>query len=429
MKNTITLLLLAVMVSLFIPADAAAQRRSRPQPQQRAVIDSSANPDAGKPQEAQSVYAYAVLIGVNKYRQPDSDNELEFPSLKCCVNDMSALRAALVKAKFAKEQDITLLSDDSDGLHKPTTANIQRCLNEVNAKAKPGDIVLVAFSGHGIALPVTKNGVTTFQSYLCPADTKIVYDGDNKEWNTGGNLIPIKELFDSSVEKEEVFKIAILDACRNTAPTIDGDIVKTANHTAAVPDELLVAQRSVKFRGGAIVNPENVAFAEEDLMSLDNLVRFSSCRKGQQSLEDKKEGHGIFTKFVLEALRGKADEQTVTDGNGKKTVSNGDGEINFFELTDYVTRNTQGYVKEQYGGEFVQKPSMSASETSAAVVMGYTGATRENIDLDNRRTMLAKKQSVERLEQLQRAKSIVDKARQFGAPIPAIPAIPGLGRW
>jgi uncharacterized caspase-like protein len=422
MKNTFALLSLAVTASLLIPADAVAQRWSRPQPQQRSVIDAPAHPDADQPKETKSVYAYAVLIGINQYRTSESDNELEFPSLNCCVSDMTALRGALVDAKFAKKEDITLLSDN-----EATAANIRRCLDKVNAKAKPGDIVLVAFSGHGIALPVTKNGITTFQSYLCPADTKIVYDGDNKEWNTGGNLIPIKELFDPSADKEEVFKIAILDACRNTAPKVDGDIVKTANHTAAVPDERLVAQRSVKFRGGIIAHPENVAFAEEDLMSFDNLVRFSSCRKGQQSLEDKKEGHGVFTKFVLEALSGKADEQTVTvDANGRKTVSNGDGEINFFELTDYVTRKTQDYVKEQYGEKFAQKPSMSASETSAAIIMGYTGETRKNIDLDNRGTILAKKQSVGRLEQLQRVQSIVDTARGFGAPIPSIP---GLGRW
>ncbi|MDR3108150.1 MAG: caspase family protein, partial [Planctomycetaceae bacterium] len=121
-------------------------------------------------------------------------------------------------------------------------------------------------------------------------------------------------------DKEEVFKIAILDACRNTAPKVDGDIVKTADHTADVPDERLVARRSVKFRGGVITNPENVAFAEEDLMSFDKLVRFSSCRKGQQSLEDGKAGHGIFTKFVLEALSGKADEQTELDAKGNEIV-------------------------------------------------------------------------------------------------------------
>jgi hypothetical protein len=242
-------------------------------------------------------------------------------------------------------------------------------------------------------------------------------------------LIPIKELFDLSVDEEEVFKIAILDACRNTAPKIDGDIVKTADHTAAVPDERLVAQKSVKFRGGVITNTENVAFVEEDLMSFDNLVRFSSCRKGQQSLEDGKAGHGIFTKFVLEALSGKADKQTELDAKGNEIVIKGDGEINFFELTDYVIRKTRDYVKEQYGGKFAQKPSMSASETSTAVIMGYTGETRKNIDLDKRGTMLAQKQSVGRLEQLQRAQSIVNTARQFGAPIPSIPSIPGLGRW
>jgi hypothetical protein len=406
MKNTIALLLLAVAVSLFISADAVAQVWRRSPPQQRSVIDSPDTPAVSvtdKPTETKSVYAYAVLIGINQYRKPESGNELEFPSLNCCVNNMTALRNALVKAKFAKEQDITLLSDDDkNSLYKPTAANIQRCLKEVNAKANPSDIVLVAFSGHGIALPVTRNGVTTFQSYLCPSDTKIVYDEDNKEWNTGGNLIPIKELFDPSAEKEEVFKIAILDACRNTAPKIDGDIVKSANHTAAVPDESLVAQRSVKFRGGVITDPENVAFAEEDLMSFDNLVRFSSCRKGQQSLEDGKAGHGIFTKFVLEALDGKADEQTVTvDNAGKTTVSNGDGEINFFELTDYVTRKTQDYVKGQYGGKFTQKPSMSASETSTAVIMGYTEVTRDKIDLDkqyNEIMLRSKKNEVEKVQ-------------------------------
>jgi uncharacterized caspase-like protein len=406
MKNTIALLLLAVTVSLFIPADAVAQKGriidtvkqlgSSPSPNEKPVVNALTNSDANrkdidsraKPDADQSTkYAYAVLIGVNQYRTPG------FKPLTCCVNDMKALRNALVKAQFAKEQDIALLCDESDDAHKPTAENIRKHLDEVNAKAKPGDMVLVAFSGHGIALPMTTDNVTTFQSYLCPADAEIVYDGKKKEWNTGGTLIPIKELFDPAPAKAEVFKIAILDACRNAALIMDGNTVKSVNHTAAVPEEL--AQKSVESRTRIETELENalledVVFNENDLMSFDNLFRFSGCRRGQVSWEAPGTQHGVFTKFILEALSGKADEPMGTFGpNGQAIVGDGDGDISFFEVTSYVARETQKYAREVLGK--TQKPSMCASETSAAIVIGYS--PQKKVDFDKRTSLFAADQS------------------------------------
>jgi uncharacterized caspase-like protein len=64
---------------------------------------------------------------------------------------------------------------------------------------------------------------------------------------------------------------------------------------------------------------------------------FTSCEAGERSLESSELGHGVFTYFILEALKGDADK---LEKNG-----NGDSKVSLGELIDYTTDKVKRFSK------------------------------------------------------------------------------------
>jgi uncharacterized caspase-like protein len=289
---------------------------------------------------------YALLIGINKYitdtealRRKSSDERgyLAFNSLNYCIADMEGLRAALIKGKYAPKENIILLTDDNEAenLH-PTCANIIRYLNEINSKAKENDAILIAFAGHGVALPSMQNNQSEAQSYLCPMDAEISRNTDSGEWETHDSLIPLSSLFSGSEEKKGVHKIAILDACRNVGDVQGG------------------GRNAVTFvRGSETQSVDLPNFQESDLSRFKKLDRLASCAEGQKAHEDPAMSHGVYSNFMIKGLNGAADG----DENGEITVQ---------ELTQYVAKETKNYVKNKFQQE--QNPTHSANESETFVI-------------------------------------------------------------
>jgi uncharacterized caspase-like protein len=296
---------------------------------------------------------YALLIGINKYttdtetlRRKSSEERgyLAFNSLKYCIVDMKGLRDALINGKYAPKENITLLTDDNETENlRPTYANIMRFLNEINSKTKENDAILIAFAGHGIALPSTLNNQSGAQSYLCPMDAEISRNTDSGEWETNNSLIPLSSLFSGSETKKDVRKIAILDACRNVGNV--GDLQGGGRN-------------GVTFvRGGESQSCDLPDFQEDDLSRFKKLDRFASCAEGQRAYEDPTKQHGVYSNFLIEGLKGKAD----SDNNGKITI---------YELAQYVSGNTYEYVQKTFRQE--QSPTYSSSESVPFVIAHCT---------------------------------------------------------
>ena len=104
---------------------------------------------------------YAVLVGVNEYDHP------KLPALKYAENDVTDLGGVLKNSGYA----VTLMTGTAKVARlKPTRANVEARLKEVLGTAKKGDMVVVAFAGHGLQFEGKP------EAYFCPSDARPLPD-------------------------------------------------------------------------------------------------------------------------------------------------------------------------------------------------------------------------------------------------------------
>jgi hypothetical protein len=217
---------------------------------------------------------WAVVIGVSRHEDPT------IPRLRYTVPDAEAIYQTLLASGGFKRERVLLLTDKTD--RKPTLRNIRWALGTFLARsAGKDDTVLIFFAGHG-APEVDPRGVERdgFAKYLVPADA----EADDLY----SSALPMDELetIFSRIEAERV--VAFLDTCYSGAAggRTFGSRKTRAGH---VDDEFI--QRLARSRGRAII---------------------TASRAAEVSLELPELGHGVFTYYLVEGLRGAAD--TNTDG-------------------------------------------------------------------------------------------------------------------
>jgi hypothetical protein len=109
----------------------------------------------------------ALLVGVNKY--PENER---FSNLRGCVTDVDLQEELLIHRFGFNKNDILRLTTDEPANKQPTRSNILTAFEEHLIKqAKPGDVVVFHFSGHGSQL-IDPNPVL-----FCP----------NKQFNANSN--------------------------------------------------------------------------------------------------------------------------------------------------------------------------------------------------------------------------------------------------
>ena len=139
---------------------------------------------------------YALLIGVNQYAKP-------IQSLRFCANDMKTLAASFQKIGVP-EENIFLMTDDSEPERRPTRANIEWQIESIAQLMGEEDQLTIAFSGHGV--------MVDGKSYLCPSDT----DFENK------NSILSRDWAFEQLEKcaarQKIFILAKLESDSSSVP-------------------------------------------------------------------------------------------------------------------------------------------------------------------------------------------------------------------
>src|SRR5437867_4850936 len=156
---------------------------------------------AGSPAAAGSGERWALIVGVDQYQSKD------IPPLGGAVGDARAVREALVKYAEFPESQVTLLT--SDGAVKPGAVSILEKLEEIKAAAKPGDLLLFFFAGHGVQV----DG----QRYLLTYDANISSTGALKVTSLAATAL-MQELESIRV----AHRVIMIDACRND-PTTGGN--------------------------------------------------------------------------------------------------------------------------------------------------------------------------------------------------------------
>jgi cytochrome c-type biogenesis protein CcmH/NrfG len=257
---------------------------------------------------------WAIIIGISYYK----DSNL---NLKYAHRDAEELYNLLIQSNggpFKEDHIIKLINEDA------THSNIIGALRNFLQKPASDDLVLIYFSCHGGYDPNRPRN-----SYILPYDTKVT--------SIAGSAVPMREIQDSIRENLLSQKVIIIaDTCHSAA--IGGDIGRRSSINST-----------------AIINK----YFEELAKSEEGTALLTSAEANEVAFEDKKwgGGHGVFTHFLLEGLRGKADGY----GGGKK-----DGIISIGELFEYVRHN----VKENT--EYKQHPLIGSSRYDRNLPLYFT---------------------------------------------------------
>lgn len=254
------------------------------------VVAVTFNPLGGRSEDAQVVRNAAaapppnligLAVGINDYagHRKAVAGARGFGDLAAAKADARDFRDRLLS--FAGPQRFfpaarVELRVDAAATRKTLTADLAALANGV----KPDDLLVVFFAGHGDAPTGAKPTDPGSFVFCCP---------DYSPTKPADTAVSAEELF-QALAAVNCRKVVFLDACRAGRAT-----------------EANVVRRLVPDGQGPIV--------------------IASCGPGEDSFEDAKVGHGLFTEAVLDALGrdfGKADYNT-------------DGEITPGELFDYVS--------------------------------------------------------------------------------------------
>ena len=262
----------------------------------------------------QNIRRWAILVGVNDY--------VHVSKLNYCVNDITTLHDEMLRHGYEEKRMFCLTTRSESGASfYPTRANIGRLINQVFGQMQKGDQILIVLSGHGLMI----DG----KSYFCPEDA------DPKQPET--TLINIEKLYELLDQSNATNKMLIVDACRNRPTDSKED----------VPKEIVDTMSRNPLEG--FKSADGTKGIEKLPPPPQGIALLSSCNEGEFSFEDKNLGHGVFTHFLIEGIRGNAD-------------MNHDSLISLLELTNYVCEETPLYTVKKFSA--AQTPYLTGKTTS-----------------------------------------------------------------
>lgn len=231
---------------------------------------------------AERPQVFAAVIGIGDYQNPN------VPDLQYTIADAEAFYDYLIDLGVPAENIIKLIDSQA------TTQAMKTALgNDLRRRAGPDDMVIIYYAGHGGPEVDAQNlDGDGLEKYLLSweADPENLY-------GTSFSMNEIANIF-GRLQADRVIFIA--DACYSGA---SGGRTVLSGRRATISDSFLDRLGS-SGRGRVIMSA-------------------SSANEPSQERSDL--GHGVFTYYLLEGLRGPAD-------------SNRDGAITFDEAYDYVAR-------------------------------------------------------------------------------------------
>lgn len=223
---------------------------------------------------------HGLLVGVNFYHDP-SINRLRF-----AVNDAQELHQAFLDSSYSfKSRKVDLLLSVDININEALRRNVLKKLSQVAQNTSEQGLLLFYFSGHG--------DLVEGEPYICPSDTDANYVND-----TAVPLARVREIIEAS---RAAVKLLIFDAC----------------HLGA--------------RLGSKGFDDNKAFSEKTkriFQGVRGLAMLASSAREETSLEAAEKEHGIFTYFLLDALK-----------NHHVVDENDDAQISVTEIFNYVASN------------------------------------------------------------------------------------------
>lgn len=232
---------------------------------------------------------YILSVGINKYQNSSYDLNYALSDAKSFTQKVEEQNKGIFKAIYKTEIYDT----------EATRSNILKGFKNIIAKAKPDDVFVFYYAGHGTIDEENGGGF-----FLVPTDvTKLYGDSDQLK-----KCISDEELKNNLTLVKAQKQIVLMDACHS------GAAVANMKVRAAASDEK------------AIVT----------LARSSGVVILASSGSKQYATEFEDLHHGTFTYALLEALDGKADR--------------GDGQVTINEIKLYMDERVPELTK-QYGGK------------------------------------------------------------------------------
>lgn len=294
--------------------------------------------------------SYAVIIGINAYEK--------WPSLEYAVNDARSVEKRLKDMGF----QTTLFIDGN-----ATRDNILKLLgDDLPRKVDKNDRVIIFFAGHGQTEELADG---TKMGYIVPVD------GDTR--NIYSTAISMSQVRDFSHRLKAKHVIYLVDSC---------------------------------YSGLGLTRSGSIPPGERDyLRKITNRKAHQMLTAGGKGEQVHEEGnHGVFTRYLLEALDGLADR----DGKGYVTFS----DIAFY-VKPKVSRFTQNRQTPQYGnidgeGEFVFTLSRVVAPAESAEMVGLV-QERQRIADEKKSLEQEKARLAAQKEQLEEARRLGEERRRL----------------
>lgn len=237
---------------------------------------------------------FAVIVGISNY----SDSRI--PSLRYAASDARAFYKWIISpdgGRYAPSRVKLLLDEQATG------SNLRGALFSWLKQAIEEDVVVIFFAGHGSSdSPDTNDNL-----FLLPYDTR--YDNISA---TGFPMWDIETALKRFIRAKKV--VVIADAC----------------HSGGVGESFDIARRTNR---KLTISP--VASGLQNLSHVgDGVCVISAADDRQLSQENKRwgGGHGVFTYFLLNGLKGEADY-------------NGDSEVTLGELIPFISETVRRETK------------------------------------------------------------------------------------
>lgn len=247
---------------------------------------------------------WAVVIGISKYK---TVHPLRYADV-----DAQAFHDYLMRNVGVPPENATLLLNEH-----ATLMNLKRTLGtELKRKAAEKDTVIIYYAGHGAPeADASASDDDGLEKYIVP------YDADPKDlYSTGLPMREVETIFNRLAPERVIF---ISDSCYSGATA--GRTFATASRRAVVSESFL--SRLSKGKGRIVLSASKASEVSEEREDL---------------------GHGVFTYFLLEGLRGNAD----TDRDGIITVDEAYGYVSK-KVPEVTGQNQHPIKKGEVEGQLV----------------------------------------------------------------------------
>ena len=234
----------------------------------------------------------ALLLGINGYKFP-------IPPLRGCLTDVDLQRELLVNRFGFHPKDILLVTDEAE--IKPTRQNILDAFeNHLIKQAKPGDVVVFHFSGHGSRVidPDPLPGSMGLNGTMVPLDRKSE-DGSGTVRDIMGRSL---FLLMYALQTENV--TVVLDSCHSGGGTRGNVMFRALSRQGGGDDEATQEEFDYQQQWLSRLNLTPTKFHELREKGIAKGVALGSAQQDQLATDAPFEGFhaGAFTYLLTRYL-------------------------------------------------------------------------------------------------------------------------------